>query len=87
MITSHREAGSPAGKPDRIVILGGGAAGFAAAEMLWCEGFPGSLTSDAEPILDEVMAELELLRDEELGRCRTTGPERRAQHAGPPQEV
>ncbi len=42
-----------AGEPDRIVIVGGGGAGFAAAEMLRRAGFGGSLallsSDDAEP--------------------------------------
>jgi apoptosis-inducing factor 3 len=43
------------GAPDRIVIVGGGASGFAAAEMLRRDGFGGSLTmvsSDNAPPYD-----------------------------------
>jgi NADPH-dependent 2,4-dienoyl-CoA reductase/sulfur reductase-like enzyme/nitrite reductase/ring-hydroxylating ferredoxin subunit len=38
------KARSPSTKPERVVIVGGGAAGFAAAEMLRREGFAGKLT-------------------------------------------
>jgi NADPH-dependent 2,4-dienoyl-CoA reductase/sulfur reductase-like enzyme/nitrite reductase/ring-hydroxylating ferredoxin subunit len=46
---------APAGAPDKIVIVGGGAAGFAAAEMLRRRNFRGSivmLSNDAAPPVD-----------------------------------
>src|SRR5437868_9829607 len=50
-IVVRRKVGAPkaarsqaSGAPERIVILGGGAAGFAAAEMLRAEGFSAALT-------------------------------------------
>jgi NADPH-dependent 2,4-dienoyl-CoA reductase/sulfur reductase-like enzyme/nitrite reductase/ring-hydroxylating ferredoxin subunit len=46
---------APADAPNRIVIVGGGAAGFAAAEMLRREGYGGQITmlsSDTAPPVD-----------------------------------
>ena len=50
---ARKPARAASGLPNRIVIVGGGAAGFAAAEMLRREGFGGSVTmlssDDAAP--------------------------------------
>ncbi|WP_192248766.1 FAD-dependent oxidoreductase [Mesorhizobium silamurunense] len=48
-------SGSSGQVPEKIVIIGGGAAGFAAAEMLWREQFQGSivmLSDDQTPPVD-----------------------------------
>jgi NADPH-dependent 2,4-dienoyl-CoA reductase/sulfur reductase-like enzyme/nitrite reductase/ring-hydroxylating ferredoxin subunit len=52
--TPRKRAGAD-GQPQRIVIVGGGAAGFAAAEMLRRDGFAGDVTllsADSDPPYD-----------------------------------
>ncbi len=52
--TSSHGVASTAGRPQKIVIIGGGAAGFAASEMLRRHGFQGSIVmlsdDDAPPV-------------------------------------
>jgi NADPH-dependent 2,4-dienoyl-CoA reductase/sulfur reductase-like enzyme/nitrite reductase/ring-hydroxylating ferredoxin subunit len=50
-----RQRGKASATPDRIVIVGGGAAGFAAAEMLRRQGYQNAITmlsNDAAPPVD-----------------------------------
>jgi apoptosis-inducing factor 3 len=61
---TSREPGSSGDKIERIVIVGGGGAGFAAAEMLRREGFTGSvvmLSTDGEAPYDRPNCSKDLL--------------------------
>ena len=80
-----RGLGGAAGKPERIVIVGGGAAGFAAAEMLRREGYGGTLTlvsADADAPYDRPNCSKDFLAGKRAGRLDAAAAGRVLQRPG-----